>query len=82
MSNKYRVIRTDYLFDGEAHPTYTIHRCVYAKPEDVVPVKYGKQEAAPEGESIEELRGDLQLMLAALERPILMTKRDKLVEVK
>jgi hypothetical protein len=39
-------------------------------------------DASPEGESIEALREDLRLMLAALDKPALEQKRTGLVEVK
>lgn len=74
MAWNYRVVRTDFLFDGKVNPVFSIHRCVYPgmpKPDDI-PEKFGVQEASPEGETVNELRADLQRMLEALDKPILV----------
>lgn len=85
MSWNFRVVKTNYIFEGKTNPVFTIHRCVYASLPVVgneLPTKFGIQEAAPEGESVEELRAELHRMLEALDRPVLTEKRGKLVEVK
>lgn len=78
----YRVVRTDFIFEGNTEPVFTVHRCHYNHFMDLLPAKYGKQEAAPEGATVEELRADLHRMLEALDKPVLTAKRDKLIEAK
>lgn len=77
----YRVIRTDYIHDGKTEPCFSVHRCYYVKDSDI-PAKWGQQPASPEGETIEELKGDIGRLAAAAMRPILIVKRGKLQEAK
>ena len=80
MSWNYRVVRTDFVYDGTTTPVFSVHRCYYAKSSDTLPVKYGAVEASPEGETLDELRVSLHQMMEALEKPILTPKGNRLVE--
>jgi len=84
VSWNYRVIRVDYVDpDTKAiEPCYSVHRCFYNKEEDVIPVKWGQQPASAEGASIEELKLDWARQLEAINKPVLVEKRGKLVESK
>jgi hypothetical protein len=51
----------------EAH-TYTIHEVHY---EDGTPIAWVARPTAPQGETLPELRADLEALLAALDKPVL-----------
>ncbi len=78
----YRVIRTDYIFEGKTEPSYSVHRCYYEKSDDSIPKKWSQQPATPEGDSMEELKSDCSRFLLALQKPVLIEKRGKLMESK
>ena len=73
MSWNYRVICTKYIESAEKHEfegeTYAIHTVYYDKDGNIN--GWCEIGAAPNGETIEELKHDIGLMLIALEKPIL-----------
>ncbi len=59
----YRVIANE-----EINPYYTIHEVYYY---DGQPITLTENRIAAFGESVEELRSDMQLMIKALDKPVL-----------
>lgn len=65
MSWNYRVIEHH---DTDGNPYYQIHE-VYYDPSDVI--SWSVDAIEPLGESVEDLREDLEAMLAAFHKPVL-----------
>lgn len=72
MSWNYRVFREEMLEGFE----YSIRAAYYAKKGDEAPTHWSSIDSAPGGESIEELRTDLQRMLDALDKPVIDLNQD------
>lgn len=66
MTWNHRVVRR--AIDGE--PFYGIHEAFYAQGVDE-PNGWTEDPAAPVGETLDELRVELERMLAALDRPVI-----------
>ena len=55
------------------HPFYTIRECYYNDKDDKIPHSWtGERSSAPFGDSVDELREDINMMLQAFNKPVLV----------
>lgn len=66
----HRVVRRVYPNDGEGYVEYAVHEAFYGLDGDNKP-SITEEPDSPHGETLEELREDLQRMLRVLDAPVL-----------
>lgn len=75
MSWNYRVMRHVYpaekCVSGEDYIYYTIHEVYYGTKDNPDALSWSTNPDWPQAESVEELRDELNRMLAALDKPVL-----------
>lgn len=77
MSWNYRIFRFD-PDEGEEDSWYCIKRVYYDNKGKID--GYGECDSSPGGTSIEDLRGDLELIQQAFNRPVLIIRDVEIVE--
>jgi len=57
-------------------PYYTIRECFYNECDDRIPRSWSERDSIPFGDSLDELKEDLNMMLLAFNKPVLVEEFD------
>lgn len=72
----YRILATyGAPYKGDS-PYYTIVECFYSDKGEILPKSWSANSSTPFGDSVEELKGDLEMMLLAFNKPVLVEEFD------
>ncbi len=75
---EYRVIKDSHESEDDFYIYYSIREVYYNKKNEIN--GWSSNSIEPMGETLEELKSDLDHMVKALNKPVLMIQEDKLVE--